>query len=715
MYSVTFTAGTNGSISGSALQTVAHGKQAEPVTAVPSANFAFTGWTGSFTGTDNPLVISNVISDMAITANFVLDIQVLGDPAGIMAFPDRDGNILVYIAPSPSVNVPKYIIQKSVDNGGYTDLASIPAWNDGYYHRHEDAATEADYLKNFKYRVKASYGTGNTNLDSQYIESNEVTVRASFIDLSDIKTKLSQRQVVLRMDRDNDSSTSISAEPWSGNFGTISNQSGTGELEQVRNSMAATGNFCYEQGDSYNDCATEVKYYPEIPPYRIPPPALSHYIGVRIEYLLKGWRNISIPAEDGTWQSDSGFITTEHYNELDSELKRLTLLKESSSAEVVGYDGSENSTVTESHYTTSWSKTFGGLYTSYKSTRIDDWYTYSLFEAAALIVYTHASCRYWEFSFAPGTSDYENNLGGWNSSEWSGAVVWNDPSNTDADLFFWLRTGQLPVGQQQVTLSSRTKIGDTQHFVDPAPYKKPWASDPLTMRSDFYFYDPLFPDLRFFKLMNDHEAVLDSVTFTGTNYLNQSQSFDGADPLIVRKGQQSPVTAWANYHVDLLGQTVYFSVPMPIEMTESEKYFAYPYPVSLVTGGSPSFNFQGFESGDFTATTPAGGNAKILIVGDLDGKDAGGTEWLDEYSEDATGVRIENMESQNKAQIKVFKANLDGAKRILTWPEPANEADRKIIIYENDPASPIHSGIEFNESNGDKIYNVVATGKFNPS
>ncbi|MBI4911249.1 MAG: immunoglobulin domain-containing protein [Acidobacteria bacterium] len=70
--SVTFSAGSGGSLSGNLSQTVPHGGSTSPVTAVPGAGFAFVNWTGSgFTpSTANPLVVTNVQGNLALTANF---------------------------------------------------------------------------------------------------------------------------------------------------------------------------------------------------------------------------------------------------------------------------------------------------------------------------------------------------------------------------------------------------------------------------------------------------------------------------------------------------------------------------------------------------------------------------------------------------------------------------------------------------------------------
>ncbi len=78
-HTVTFVAGSGGSLTGSTTQTVGHGDDCTAVTAVPDAGYQFTGWTGDYTGTDNPLTITNVTADMNITANFA--VTVVGGPA----------------------------------------------------------------------------------------------------------------------------------------------------------------------------------------------------------------------------------------------------------------------------------------------------------------------------------------------------------------------------------------------------------------------------------------------------------------------------------------------------------------------------------------------------------------------------------------------------------------------------------------------------------
>jgi len=70
---VTFTAGPNGSITGTTSQLVLDAGSTTPVTAVSATTHHFVNWTGTggfVTTTANPLIVSNVTTTMDITANF---------------------------------------------------------------------------------------------------------------------------------------------------------------------------------------------------------------------------------------------------------------------------------------------------------------------------------------------------------------------------------------------------------------------------------------------------------------------------------------------------------------------------------------------------------------------------------------------------------------------------------------------------------------------
>jgi len=70
-YTLTFSAGNGGSVEGFVYQEVPEGGTSDSVSAVPSSGYRFDGWSGDYTGTENPLTLTNVTQDYAITANFV--------------------------------------------------------------------------------------------------------------------------------------------------------------------------------------------------------------------------------------------------------------------------------------------------------------------------------------------------------------------------------------------------------------------------------------------------------------------------------------------------------------------------------------------------------------------------------------------------------------------------------------------------------------------
>ncbi|MCB1608583.1 MAG: TLD domain-containing protein, partial [Xanthomonadales bacterium] len=79
-YTLSYTAGANGSISGSSMQTVDHGSDGSAVTAVPDANHHFVQWSDgvlSATRTD-----TNVMANLSVTAQFAIDTYTLSYAAG---------------------------------------------------------------------------------------------------------------------------------------------------------------------------------------------------------------------------------------------------------------------------------------------------------------------------------------------------------------------------------------------------------------------------------------------------------------------------------------------------------------------------------------------------------------------------------------------------------------------------------------------------------
>src|SRR5580765_1193311 len=79
-YTLTYNAGANGSISGTTPQTVNHGADGTPVTAVPDANYHFVSWSdGVLTATRTD---TNVQGDITVTASFAINQHTLTYNAG---------------------------------------------------------------------------------------------------------------------------------------------------------------------------------------------------------------------------------------------------------------------------------------------------------------------------------------------------------------------------------------------------------------------------------------------------------------------------------------------------------------------------------------------------------------------------------------------------------------------------------------------------------
>jgi len=72
-YNVTFQSDGHGTVIGQTSQAISHGGNATIVVAIADGGYSFTDWTGTggfSTTSSNPLVVTNVTSDMTITANF---------------------------------------------------------------------------------------------------------------------------------------------------------------------------------------------------------------------------------------------------------------------------------------------------------------------------------------------------------------------------------------------------------------------------------------------------------------------------------------------------------------------------------------------------------------------------------------------------------------------------------------------------------------------
>ncbi|KAF0131413.1 MAG: hypothetical protein FD155_1077, partial [Bacteroidetes bacterium] len=93
IYTLTYLAGTNGSISGQAVQTVNHGGNGSAVTAIPNAGYQFVNW--SDLSTANPRTDVNVTANLTVTANFALNTYTIVATVGANGSITPSGNIAV--------------------------------------------------------------------------------------------------------------------------------------------------------------------------------------------------------------------------------------------------------------------------------------------------------------------------------------------------------------------------------------------------------------------------------------------------------------------------------------------------------------------------------------------------------------------------------------------------------------------------------------------
>ena len=80
IYTLTYQAGANGSISGTNIQTLSYGASGSAVTAVPNANFHFVNWSDGSTA--NPRTDTSVTNSLTVTANFAINTLTLTYIAG---------------------------------------------------------------------------------------------------------------------------------------------------------------------------------------------------------------------------------------------------------------------------------------------------------------------------------------------------------------------------------------------------------------------------------------------------------------------------------------------------------------------------------------------------------------------------------------------------------------------------------------------------------
>ncbi len=82
-YTLTYTAGSNGSLTGTTSQSVCRGSNGTAVTAVPNTGYSFSQWSDSSTA--NPRTDTNVTASLSVTASFVLNNVAPTAPTSLLA------------------------------------------------------------------------------------------------------------------------------------------------------------------------------------------------------------------------------------------------------------------------------------------------------------------------------------------------------------------------------------------------------------------------------------------------------------------------------------------------------------------------------------------------------------------------------------------------------------------------------------------------------
>ena len=128
-YTLTYTAGANGSISGTSPQTVNYGENGTAVTAVPDSGYHFVDWSDS--ATENPRTDKNVTADITVTANFAInggsnaDLSDLAASAGPLS-PAFDPGTTTYTVNVPFTTTSTTVTPTAADAGATITVDGNP-------------------------------------------------------------------------------------------------------------------------------------------------------------------------------------------------------------------------------------------------------------------------------------------------------------------------------------------------------------------------------------------------------------------------------------------------------------------------------------------------------------------------------------------------------------------------------------------------------------
>jgi hypothetical protein len=125
-FTLDYTAGAGGSLTGETSQVVNYGADGTAVTAVADTGYSFVDWSDG--STDNPRTDLAVTANITVTANFVADTFTITSSAGVDGSIDPNGLVTVaygsnqvYTAtPDAGYRVNKWLLDGSQDQAGGT-------------------------------------------------------------------------------------------------------------------------------------------------------------------------------------------------------------------------------------------------------------------------------------------------------------------------------------------------------------------------------------------------------------------------------------------------------------------------------------------------------------------------------------------------------------------------------------------------------------------
>ena len=154
-FTLTYTAGSGGSISGTTPQTVDYDKDSTPVTAVPDTNYHFVDWSDADTNATR--TDTNVTADLSVTANFAIDTYTVTSSVGTAS-----GSI------SP-------LGGQTVDSGATTQFTVAP---DPNYHIDSVGGTCGGSLVGNTYTTAAI--TADCTVVANFADSTEIIFKNGF-------------------------------------------------------------------------------------------------------------------------------------------------------------------------------------------------------------------------------------------------------------------------------------------------------------------------------------------------------------------------------------------------------------------------------------------------------------------------------------------------------------------------------------------------------